>query len=125
MPFVLSLLVLAAAGYCFWLFIQTATPTQMGGFLKFMAIAATIVFLLFLALSQRLPFALILIMAAWPVMAAMMDQRRQIIERRMQAHLRHLSTGPDIENQADVIEGKIIEEDNKNKGLKDEFNKSS
>lgn len=81
MPAILTLIVLIAVFYAFWLFFQTATPYQTGRLLGLIAIILGVLALLYLALTGRLPWALGVLIALWPVMAGYFDQRRRAILR--------------------------------------------
>lgn len=122
MPAIISLIIILSAGYCFWLFLKTASPDQMGKFLAAVAIAFALITLIFLALSQRLTLACVLILATWPIMAGLLDQRRREITVEVF----------DDYDVDDVIENEDIEQDDihppklkKVVRLKDDFQKST
>lgn len=79
MPVILTLIVLIGVFYAFWLFLQTATPYQTGRLLGVIAIILGVLGLFYLAISGRLPLALGLLIAAWPLLAGYFDRRRREI----------------------------------------------
>jgi hypothetical protein len=81
MPTLISLMIVAGSFYCFWLFAQTATPRQMGNLLLVVAALISAGVLGFLAVTQRLPLALVGLMVIWPLMASIFDARRRRLIR--------------------------------------------
>lgn len=79
MPAILSLVILLVVLYCFWLFIRTATPYQMGRVLAVLAVIIGVAALVMLAVSGRLPLAILILIILWPFMAGVLQHRRKLM----------------------------------------------
>lgn len=106
MPTVLALIVLIAVFYAFWLFVQTATPYQTGRLLGVMALMLGLLALAYLALTGRLPWALLVLIALWPVMAGYFDRKRRAILERQRILSDHDGLKDQVKNDFDSTAGK-------------------
>jgi predicted membrane protein len=103
---IISLMIVVGVLYCFWLFIKTATPRQMGKFLLVIAVILLVGALFILAVMKRLPLAVGILMALWPLLAAALDiKRRTILEGEFS------SEDIDNEDDSDVVDEQDLYDD--------------